>query len=147
MRVILDANVLLRILLPSPNPSRAVNVIFDALIAESFDLLVSDDLIEEVQRRSADKPYLAARITPYRSASFFISLRGSAIELPRLMPPFPPRCRDPRDDYLLAYAESGHADYLITDDEDLLVLDGQFLFRIVRPPEFLFILRKHGLIP
>ena len=33
-----------------------------------------------------------------------------------------PICRDPKDDFLLALASSGNADYLITGDDDLLVL-------------------------
>jgi putative PIN family toxin of toxin-antitoxin system len=31
-------------------------------------------------------------------------------------------CRDPKDNYLLALAKDGEADYLVTDDKDLLVL-------------------------
>ena len=145
MRVLLDANVLLRILLPSANLSRAVNVVFDAALAGAFTPLVIDDLSDEVRRRSVAKPYLADRITPEQTARFLAALRQSAIELPRLLPPFPRECRDEKDDYLLAYAESGHAAFLVTYDEDLLVLDGRFPFRIVRPPDFLAVLREQGL--
>ena len=145
MRVLLDANVLLRILLPSANPDRAVDVVFDAALVGSFTVLVMDHLIDEVRRRATGKPYLASRITPERTARFVFALRQAAIELPRLLPPFPCICRDDKDDYLLAYAASGQADILVTYDEDLLVLDGRFPFRIVRPPELLTLLREQGL--
>lgn len=55
-----------------------------------------------------------------------------------------PLSRDSKDDYLLAYAESGGADYLVTYDGDLLALDGAFAFRIVTPPDFLAVLRGVG---
>lgn len=32
-------------------------------------------------------------------------------------------CRDPKDDYLLALAQEAKADYLLTGDKDLLVLE------------------------
>jgi len=31
-------------------------------------------------------------------------------------------CRDPKDNYLLALAKGGEADFLISGDEDLLIL-------------------------
>ena len=145
MRVIFDANVLLRMLLPSPNPNRAVNVLFDAAVGDAFTLLTTDELIDEVNRRSRDKPYLAARITPDQTRRFLDALRLAAMQLPRLLPPFPPVCRDPRDDYLLAYGHSARVDFLVTDDEDLLVLNGPFPFRILPPAAFLTVLRERGL--
>ena len=32
-------------------------------------------------------------------------------------------CRDPKDDYLLALAKDSQADFLITGDRDLLILE------------------------
>ncbi len=48
-----------------------------------------------------------------------------------------PVCRDPDDDKFLACALAANADFLVTGDRDLLALDGRFLFRIVRPRDFL----------
>jgi uncharacterized protein len=46
-------------------------------------------------------------------------------------------CRDPDDNYLLALAEASGADFLVTRDEDLLVLR-QWKHTIILPPrEFL----------
>ena len=42
-------------------------------------------------------------------------------------------CRDPRDDKFLSLALSGRADYLISGDDDLLVLDGFRGIRILAP--------------
>lgn len=49
-------------------------------------------------------------------------------------------CRDPKDDEFIACSLASEADYLITGDKDLLVLDGQFSFPIIKPKKFLSIL-------
>ena len=46
-------------------------------------------------------------------------------------------CRDPKDNFLLALALDGRADYLVTGDADLLVLDPWRGVRIVTPVDFL----------
>ena len=47
------------------------------------------------------------------------------------------RCRDPKDNFLLALAKDGKADYLITGDNDLLVLKKIGASRIISITEFL----------
>jgi uncharacterized protein len=46
-------------------------------------------------------------------------------------------CRDPKDDMYLELALSGKADCIITNDEDLLVLDPFENIPIITPKEFL----------
>ena len=41
---------------------------------------------------------------------------------PRIEAPIPAVTRDPEDDYLIAYALVGRADYLVSGDKDLLVM-------------------------
>ena len=45
-------------------------------------------------------------------------------------------CRDPKDNFLLELAVSAGADYLVTGDIDLLVLDPYQNLRIVKASEF-----------
>jgi putative PIN family toxin of toxin-antitoxin system len=45
-------------------------------------------------------------------------------------------CRDPFDDYVLAAAVSGKVNYLITADQDLLVLDKHKTVMIISPKDF-----------
>jgi predicted nucleic acid-binding protein len=62
--------------------------------------------------------------------------------------PFPPITRDRNDDYLLAYAQVGAADYLVTGDKDLLALRGQVPgLGIVTPAQFVEILETNDLRP
>lgn len=49
-------------------------------------------------------------------------------------------CRDPDDDHLLASAEAGRADYLVTGDEDLLAIGHYRNLTIISAREFLTIL-------
>jgi len=120
-------------------------MLFRAALAGDVTLLVMDQLLDEVHRKAITKPTFVSRIPLNRTIAFITDVRSSSVMLPTLLPPFPRICRDPKDDYLLAYAESGHTDFLVTYDEDLLVLDGRFPFRVVRPPDFLTILREQGL--
>lgn len=46
-------------------------------------------------------------------------------------------CRDPKDDFLLALAIDGKADYLITGDKDLLTLESFENTQIVTLSEFI----------
>ncbi|SRR6266536_3029791 len=50
-------------------------------------------------------------------------------------------CRDPFDDYVLAAAVMGRADYLVTADKDLLVLEKHKEVAIVTPSEFAAIMK------
>lgn len=56
-------------------------------------------------------------------------------EFVAITPPFPP-CRDPDDGYLLAMADTGRADYLVTNDQDLLSLARSGTCEIETPEQF-----------
>jgi putative PIN family toxin of toxin-antitoxin system len=45
-------------------------------------------------------------------------------------------CRDPKDNFLLALAKDGSADYLITGDKDLLILKQFGKTKIINVAEF-----------
>ncbi len=148
MRVIIDANLYLRMLLPSDNPFRAVAVILAAGQDRIFTMLLPPDLIAEIVDKAASKPSLRKHIRRERVETFVGLLEQSGEVLPRLSGPFQAMCRDPDDDYLLAYAASSNADFLVSGDEDVLALDRvQFDFAIVDPASFLNVLRQCGLIP
>ena len=46
-------------------------------------------------------------------------------------------CRDPKDDKILELAVNGRADYIVTGDDDLLVMNPFRGIAIIRPAEFL----------
>ena len=53
-----------------------------------------------------------------------------------------PITRDPKDDHVLACAIYAGADYIITRDNDLLVLKEYNGIKIVKPEEFLVVMSK-----
>ncbi|MGH7429716.1 MAG: putative toxin-antitoxin system toxin component, PIN family [Candidatus Methylomirabilaceae bacterium] len=58
----------------------------------------------------------------------------------------PPVCRDPDDDIVLACAVMGQADYIISGDQDLLVLNTHEGIPIVTPRGFVTILPGEGAV-
>ena len=147
MRVLVDASVLLRVPLPSPNPARAVDVIVHAALAESFELLLPPQLLTEITAKLLTNPYIVARAIPRQLELRLVLLTETAIPLSPYPLPFPLPTRDPADDYLLAYALRDRADYLVTGDRDLLALAPAYdPPRIVDPGAFLRELRARGLV-
>lgn len=55
----------------------------------------------------------------------------------------PRTARDPEDDHILACAIEGHADYLVTGDQDLLALERFQGIPIISPRAFTAILKPH----
>ena len=58
-----------------------------------------------------------------------------------------PRCRDPKDDMIVATAIAAHGDYIVTTDRDLLDdaelrarLRDEWSIRVAEPAEFLAVL-------
>ena len=62
--------------------------------------------------------------------------------IPKITEEIPAVTRDPKDDYLLAYALVGQADYLVTGDNDLLTLDQVENVRIVTAHDFWEIVKE-----
>ena len=121
MRALLDVNILISYLL-SPQHS-AISRVVEAGILGRYTLLFPKDLLHELATRVRSKPYLAQRITPDQVAELAAILSGVSETIPRLEEEeIPTVTRDPKDDYLLAYALLGQADYLVTGDGDLLAL-------------------------
>ena len=141
MRVLLDANIFISYLLPS-NIRSPIHRILQGAIEGKYTLLVPDALISEFSRKISTKPYLRERISQ-EELTLFISLLGTASE--RLSPiteEIPEAVRDRKDNYLVAYALIGQADYLVTGDKDLLSLQQIGTLTILRPSEFAALLAE-----
>ena len=53
-------------------------------------------------------------------------------------------CRDPEDDHIIALADSARANYIITGDEDLLILKRYGSTQIVTPRQFWALSKKES---
>ena len=97
-------------------------------------MLISEALREEwetvMARAKFDKQSpLYVRMRDLRTVIAFTEHVNVVIEIRE--------CRDPKDDHLLALALDGHADVIVTGDQDLLVLNPWRGVRILTPAEFL----------
>ncbi|MBM5810999.1 MAG: putative toxin-antitoxin system toxin component, PIN family [Gammaproteobacteria bacterium] len=126
MRVILDTNILLSALL---SPHGAPALLIDAWRAGRFTLITSRDQLLEFGG-VARRPVMLDYIVPAQVGRFINDLRQFAEVLTNLLKI--ERSPDPADDFLLAMAEAGAADYLVTGDRhDLLQLCTHGRTRIV----------------
>ncbi len=141
MRVLLDANILISFLLIPHKRSPIYQVVTAGLRGE-FVILLPGPLLEELAKKVHEKKYLADRITPKELQEFVAMLAQLAETIPPITEPIPTVTRDPKDDYLLAYALVGEADYLVTGDDDLLVLKQVGQVEIVTPREYVAILKQ-----
>lgn len=139
-RAILDTNLLISYLLDPTGDGPPARVVRGAFTGE-FVLMVSPQLLSELRRKVATKPYLVERISESRLNSFvrhlpsFAELHDDAETL------YPTITRDRKDDYLVTNAVVFHADYLVSGDHDLLDLGGEFEgVRIVSPARFVALL-------
>lgn len=123
-RVLLDTNVLISYLL-RPDAESAVGTLLRAFLAGRFVLLLPEALLEELVVTVREKPPLAQRIPVDELQTLVTLLRQFGETVPRIRRPIPQVTRDPKDDYLLAYALVGATDYLVSGDKDLLALQGQ----------------------
>jgi putative PIN family toxin of toxin-antitoxin system len=139
IRALIDANVLISVLL-SPSSTKPPVAIIDHAFERVVDLLVSETTIKEFRNKVATKPYLASRLTSDDVEAFISILTDSSTILPELREEIPTLSRDRKDDYLLLHAVASSAEFLVTGDKDLLVLEQIDETRIVSPAEFMAIL-------
>jgi putative PIN family toxin of toxin-antitoxin system len=136
MRVLLDTNILVSAVLIQGGPP---GLIYQAWFQGAFTLLTCEEQIAEL-RATLRKPAIARRIRPYHSGRMINDLRRLAAlvkDLPRVH-----RSPDPEDDFLLAAAQAGSADYLVTGDKSgLLALVRHQGTRILSAGEFAGILK------
>lgn len=136
MRVILDTNILVSALLvQSGNP----DAIYRAWAEGAFRLISCVHQLEEL-RGTLRKPAISVRIRPYSAGRLVNQVKGMAEivgSLPHVM-----RSPDPEDDFLLALAQEGKADYLVTGDKSgLLSLVRHEGTRIISAREFVELLK------
>lgn len=130
VRYVVDTNVIISALLfETGMPARAFRYAL-----QNGEILLSVELLEELNNvlgREKFNRYL----TREEREEFLETLveRSVLVELVEKVQ----ECRDPKDDKILELALSGGAEYIITGDRDLLVLNPFRGVQIVTPDEFL----------
>lgn len=113
-KVILDTNLWISFLI-----SKQLNFIDDLLLEGKFKLIFSKELIDEfltVAKRSKFEKYFSESNVTALLRLF--DKYGKLVEVSSQIK----SCRDSKDNFLLNLAVDSKADFLVTGDEDLLVL-------------------------
>ncbi len=134
-RVTLDANVLAP---ASANLGGASGRLYLKCAAGHFELILSEHILGELSRALNDR-YYRERQTPASAANYIAQIR----KLATIVAPDPDVrgiATHPEDDFVLATAASGQADFLCTRDRQLLMLRRFRDVSIVSPGELLALL-------
>lgn len=132
MRVVVDINIIVSALIVPTGSNPAA--IIDAWLDGKFTLLTCAAHVDELHA-TLNKPRIADRIKPHRAGRLVNNLNKIAENIEDL--PKVERSSDPEDDYLLALAEAGQADYLVTGDKSgLLALGRHKGTRIITAKDF-----------
>lgn len=121
LKAVIDTNILVSaVIVPLGNPNRLLTAWEQGL----FTLIAAPQLIHEVDRvlhrARIQRKY---DVTEDRVQDVIAKLHTTTLQTtPGSQLPL--QSRDPKDDMFLAIALGGDADYLISGDEDLLILNG-----------------------
>lgn len=140
LRVVLDTMLFVRALLNSRSvPGRIVSahperyrlLLSRPVVEEILDVLGRPELIERLQLRQVNYGQAISGLL----ASF---QQAETVELTDITPV----SRDPKDDKFLATAKAGGADYVISEDQDLLVLGQYEGIQVINATDFLLLLEQ-----
>ena len=134
MRAFLDVNILLSALL---SPLGAPAKILDGWERRLFTLVACEELVSEL-REVARRPFFRARVRPDVAEVLALSIQDLSSYCEDV--PIGPVAPDPKDSYLLALAEAGQGDFLVTGDHDLLALGSYKNTGIISAREFVAML-------
>jgi putative PIN family toxin of toxin-antitoxin system len=138
MRVVIDPNLLVSYLLTHRGP---IAKIMDVHLAgKDFTFLVCPQLLEELDRVvqfPKFQRYFDAK-TGLRFVALVAAL-GEPVDLPDELPRI---VRDSKDDYLVACALAGEADFLVSGDKDVLNLKKVGNAYMLTAKQFLELLEK-----
>jgi putative PIN family toxin of toxin-antitoxin system len=133
VRLVLDTNVLIAAIVADGVCRDLIRVRL-----RSHDLITSEVLLRELRDKLRVKFDLMADDLPLMAA---FAERAEIVKPTKLTPTI---CRDADDDWVLATALAGHADIIITGDQDLIALRQHDHIRILAPRAFLELLDRQG---
>lgn len=136
MKVVIDTNIWISYLLGS-----LLQGMDGKILSKEIKVVVSDEMLKEISEVSS-RPKFKNIFTAKRIKELFSLLDSYAIVVS------PSQkvnvCRDGKDNFLLEVALEGEADYLVTGDEDLLVINTFQSTKIIRPKEFEDMFKSEG---
>jgi putative PIN family toxin of toxin-antitoxin system len=137
VRAVLDTNVLVSGLLTGQGPPCQI---VDAWLESRFALVTSLYQVGELQHVLSYLRILRRlRLEDAETEVVLAALLSEAEVVPGRLQ-LPGVTRDPKDDAIVACAQEGEAGYIVSGDQDLLVLDEHQGIQVVTPRQFVEIL-------
>ena len=131
MKLVLDSNIVLSGLL---NPQRNAGLLLQAWRDGHFTWVSAQEQLEGLAI-VLSRRYFLSNYGNLEKSRLFLAELHSKCSMYRLAYPLPNVCRDSKDDWLLNLYEVASADLIVSGDQDLLALKGQY--RVVTLAEFL----------
>lgn len=128
MKAVLDTNVLIAAFLTEGLCSG----LMIRARKRAFSLVLCDDIISEFRGILRKK----FKISPTDVSEISAIVSEAASEIIHDLSSAPNICRDPDDNIIIACAVDAHADYIVTGDEDLLILKRYKDIVIINPRNF-----------
>jgi len=132
MRVVLDTNVIIAAFATRGLCTEVFNI-----CVESHTMVISEQILSEIQEKLAAKVRL-----PQNTIDEIIEYLGKITESVEPVNIEKSACRDADDLKVIGTAVSGKAEFIITGDEDILVLKKYGQVEMISPREFWNRLRK-----
>lgn len=129
-RIVIDTQILLRAIVN--RRSLPAKIVFD--LAKVYELVVSEGTLDEITEL-VQRPKIRAKFSLSDEAidELLVRLSGGDHVVVTTVPAI---SRDPKDDVFLACAEAGKANYIVSEDNDLLVLNPYQSIQIVNALDF-----------
>jgi uncharacterized protein len=127
-QIVVDTNVWLSGMVFGGNPERVIKLFIDGtLLVET-----SEEMLSELRRKVSQKfplyeSYMSALVASIREQAIVVQLGTRPVNA----------SRDPDDNMVIETALIGGADYIVSGDKDLLVLQKYESVTIVKPAELL----------
>ena len=137
LRIVIETVVFARRLI---NPySRSGQIVFSH--NKTYQLFVSEPIVKEILE-VLKRPELTSKFHTLKKMDFNKILKilshAQAVEIPNV----PNVSRDPKDNIFIATATQAEANYLVSEDKDLLVLKKYKGVKIINTEQFIEILNK-----
>ena len=134
VKLVIDTNLWVSFVI-----SNRQNILDSLLYSSKIRILFSIELIEEI-RTTIEKPKLQKYFTHNALEEMLTALDAfiDLIEVKSIVSV----CRDVKDNFLLALCEDGKADYLVTGDKDLLVLEKHGTTKMITIVNFISIINE-----
>lgn len=129
-KIVVDTNIFISAFLGSKN----AKLLLKEIINDEFILIMSNEQLVEV-KEVLSRPKFQKYITP-GEIDELITLLSMKVIMPAIYDKIKD-CRDVKDNMILEEAVYGNAQYIITGDEDLLVLNPYRWIKIVNLRDFL----------